>query len=146
MIRPAIAADAEALSRLARDAYGHYVERIGAEPAPMAEDYATLIASGDVWVAEERGEPVGLLVLRAGLGHLLLENVAVSPAARGAGIGRQLLDFADARARERGLDEIRLCTNEAMTENLAYYPRMGYAETHRAVENGYHRVFFAKRL
>lgn len=41
---------------------------------------------------------------------------------------------------------IRLCTNEAMTENLAYYLRMGYPETHRAVENGYHRVFFTKRL
>jgi hypothetical protein len=31
-------------------------------------------------------------------------------------------------------------TNEAMTENLAYYARHGYAETHRAEHNGFHRA------
>jgi hypothetical protein len=45
-----------------------------------------------------------------------------------------------------GLPEIRLCTNEAMTENLDYYPRRGYRETHRATHNGYQRVFFSKVL
>ncbi len=33
-----------------------------------------------------------------------------------------------------------------MTENLAYYPRHGYAETHRAEQDGFRRVFFRKRL
>ena len=42
--------------------------------------------------------------------------------------------------------EIRLYTNEAMTANLAYYPRHGYTETHRAHEDGFRRVFFAKQL
>lgn len=37
-------------------------------------------------------------------------------------------------------------TNEAMAENLAYYPRHGFAETHRATDHGYRRVFFTKRL
>jgi hypothetical protein len=45
-----------------------------------------------------------------------------------------------------GLPEIRLYTNEAMTENLGYYPRRGYRETHRATQNGYRRVFFSKVL
>ncbi len=31
-----------------------------------------------------------------------------------------------------------------MTQNLAYYPRRGYVETHRAVHEGFHRVFFSK--
>jgi hypothetical protein len=38
----------------------------------------------------------------------------------------------------------RLYTNAAMTENLAYYPRRGYIETHRAAQDGFHRVFFRK--
>jgi hypothetical protein len=42
--------------------------------------------------------------------------------------------------------EIRLYTNEAMTENLAYYIRHGYAETHRAGQDGFHRVFFRKPI
>jgi hypothetical protein len=33
-----------------------------------------------------------------------------------------------------------------MTENLAYYPRHGYAETHRAEQDGFSRVFFRKLI
>lgn len=54
--------------------------------------------------------------------------------------------LAKERARSLHLSEIRLYTNEAMTENLAYYPRHGYAETHRAEQDGFQRIFFRKRL
>ena len=70
--------------------------------------------------------------------------MAVLPAAQGRGIGTRLLALADDRACSLRLPEIRLYTNEAMTENLAYYPRHGYSETHRAQQDGYHRVFFSK--
>jgi hypothetical protein len=33
-----------------------------------------------------------------------------------------------------------------MTENLSYYPRHGYAETHRAEQDGFRRVYFRKPL
>ena len=36
-----------------------------------------------------------------------------------------------------GLGEIRLCTNEAMTESLAYYARHRYAVTHRVKQDGF---------
>jgi hypothetical protein len=39
-----------------------------------------------------------------------------------------------------------LCTNAAMTENLDFYPRRGFHETGRGVQDGFHRVFFAKAL
>jgi ribosomal protein S18 acetylase RimI-like enzyme len=57
-----------------------------------------------------------------------------------------LLAFAEEEARRCGLPEIRLYTNEAMTENIAYYPRRGYTETHRARDEGFSRVFFRKAL
>ena len=50
------------------------------------------------------------------------------------------------RARVLHLPEIRPYTKAAMTENLSYYPRRGYTETHRAHQDGFHRVFFRKRL
>ncbi len=123
-----------------------YVNRIGREPAPMNADYDRIAAEGQSWVAEHDGRVVGLLVLERGEEHLLLENVAVLPQAQGLGVGGRLLRLAEDRACAYGLREVRLYTNESMTENLAYYPRRGYNESHRSVQDGYHRVFFTKRL
>ncbi|HET6501859.1 MAG TPA: GNAT family N-acetyltransferase [Amycolatopsis sp.] len=145
-LRPARPDEGEALSALARSAYARYTERIGREPAPLREDYRTLAASGQVWVAEQDGALVGLLVLKIESDHVLLDNVAVAPRAQNAGIGRRLLDFTDLQARHHGLGEVRLYTNEAMTENIDYYRRRGFVETHRTVDDGYRRVFFTKSV
>jgi ribosomal protein S18 acetylase RimI-like enzyme len=96
------------------------------------------------WAAIEDRQIVGFAIIIAQPGYLLLDNVAVLPAAQGRGIGARLLALAEEQARGLGLREIRLYTNEAMTENLAYYPRHGYAETHRAEQDGFNRVFFRK--
>jgi len=145
-VRRAAEADVVKLTAVAAEAYQPYVPRIGREPAPMTADYGQAVCTGLTWVAEEDGEIVGLLVLVVHPDHLLLENVAVRPAAQRRGVGARLLALAENEARARGLDEIRLYTNEAMTENLAYYPRHGYTETHRAEQDGFRRVFFTKRL
>ena len=127
-------------------AYQRYVPRIGRAPAPMTADYAAAASHGQAWVAVEDSTVAGFIILIPRPGYLLLENVAVAPAAQGRGIGALLLDLADDQARTLGLSEIRLYTNAAMTENLAYYPRHGYAETHRAEQDGFQRVFFRKYL
>jgi ribosomal protein S18 acetylase RimI-like enzyme len=145
-VRHATEADVPALKMIAHEAYLHYVPRIGRMPAPMTADYSAAVRSGQAWVAEADGEVAGLLVLVVGQGYLLLENVAVLPSAQRRGIGARLLRLAEDEARARGLGEIRLYTNEAMTENLAYYPSRGYVETHRAEQDGFRRVFFSKRL
>ncbi len=145
-IRPARAGDAKALTDLARDAYAHYVPRMGREPAPTRADYAALIRDGGVWVAEHDGVPAGMLVLVMEPDHLLLSNIAVSSATQGSGIGSKLLEFTEQQAREHDRSEIRLYTNEVMTENIGYYARRGYVETGRATEDGYRRVYFAKYL
>jgi ribosomal protein S18 acetylase RimI-like enzyme len=145
-VRPASASDVAALRAVAEAAYRGYVPRIGRPPAPMTADYAAAVASGTVWVAARDDAVVGLLVLLPRPDHLLLENVAVLPGEQGRGTGSQLLAFAEEQARQRGLPEIRLYTNEAMTGNIAYYRRRGYTETHRARDEGFSRVFFRKTL
>jgi GNAT superfamily N-acetyltransferase len=65
---------------------------------------------------------------------------------RGEGVGRALIAFAEGLARDAGCRSIRLYTHAMMTENLAYYPRLGFVETHRATEKGYDRVYMAKPL
>ncbi|MGE8438273.1 MAG: GNAT family N-acetyltransferase [Pseudomonas palmensis] len=146
MIRPATAHDVAPVQALIEAAYALYIPRIGARPGPMLEDYAALIAQGRVEVFEEQGQVLGALVLIAQADGLLLDNVAVSPAAQGRGLGRQLMAHAEARARQLGLEVVRLYTNEAMSENLGLYERLGYRETHRAVQAGFRRVFMEKRL
>jgi ribosomal protein S18 acetylase RimI-like enzyme len=146
VIRPARSSDAVALATLAREAYSGYTGRIGREPEPLATDYGVAIATRMVWVVEDRDVVVGMMVLEDAGDHLLLENVAVLPRAQGRGVGSRLLGVAEAIAAERGLSPIRLYTNEVMTENIAYYQRRGYIETHRGEQGGYRRVFFAKGI
>ena len=145
-LRPARPEDAVGIAQVVRRAYERYVPRIGDEPAPMKADYAEVIDGGNAWVAEQDGRLVGLLVLHPGESHMLLENLAVDPKAQRLGVGAQLLQLAERKARDHGLPEVRLYTNEAMTENLTYYPRRGYRETHRSTQEGYRRVFFTKIL
>jgi ribosomal protein S18 acetylase RimI-like enzyme len=146
MIRRAAHPDEDAIARITAEAYQHYVPRIGREPAPMTTDYAGAVRAGQAWVAEDDGQAVGIVVLELHPDHLLVENIAVRPSAQGRGVGRQLLARAEELARELGYDEVRLYTHESMTENIAYYPRRGYTETHRGGQDGYRRVFFRKQL
>ncbi len=133
------------LRSLAAAAYLRYLPRIGRPPAPVSADYAAIVARGEASIAVRAGQIIGMIVLVPHSDYLLLENVAVLPAEQGRGVGSRLLEFAEAHARELGLPAIRLYTNEAMTENLAYYLRRGYVETHRAQEHGLRRVYFIKR-
>jgi GNAT superfamily N-acetyltransferase len=145
-IRQATEDDAATLLRITVAAYQHYVARIGRAPAPMEADYDEATRLGQGWVAELDGEIVGLLILIPQDGYLLLENIAVLPGMQGRGLGARLLSFTEERAAALGLPEVRLYTNQAMTENIAYYPRHGYTETHRGGDGPFRRVFFRKRL
>ncbi len=144
--RPATLNDAHAVEDLVRRAYTPYVSRIGREPGPMLDDYAALIGAGRVYVIDRGGTVLAILVLIPETDAMLLDNVAVAPEGQGAGLGRTLLQFAERSAREAGYERIKLYTNEAMTENIALYARLGYAETHRVEEKGLKRVYMVKTL
>lgn len=145
-IRQAAAGDAGAVRDITVAAYQHYVARIGVPPRPMTADHAGWARRGEAWLAEDGGRAVGVIVLVAEPDHLLVENIAVLPGAQRGGTGSRLLALADEQARALGLAEIRLYTNELMTENIAWYPRRGYTETHRASDGPYRRVFFSRHL
>ena len=145
-LRSAEAADASRVAELVDAAYGHYVERIGMLPGPMTNDYADVIRNRQVTVAERRGAIVGIIVLTVTDEGFLVENVAVHPSHRGTGLGRALLQFAEAEAQRAGFDAIYLYTHEKMTENLALYARIGYVEYDRRSQGAFSRVYLRKRL
>ena len=145
-IRRATDADRPAVQRLAAVAFTPYIERIGRPPGPMTADYGRALADSRVWVVDGVGSLDAVMVLEEHADHLLIEVIAVDPAAQGRGVGTVLLDRAEADARELGLPEVRLYTNAAMTENLLYYPRRGFEETGRRTEDGFRRVHYRKAV
>ena len=89
-------------------------------------DYTRRIADGQVWVVGVADRIVGILVLEDDGDKFLLDNIAVAPDQQGKGVGRVLLEFAEAEAVRRGWSEIVLYTHALMTENIALYRRIGY--------------------
>ena len=145
-IRAATSADLPAVQQIVEDAYRHYIPRIGKPPGPMLDNYAARVADGVVWVIEDGSGVAGIIVLKPQPEYLLLDNIAISPARQGSGLGRRLLAFAEVEARHRGYREIRLYTHRTMTENQRLYAAIGYEETGRGTADGYERVFMRKRL
>lgn len=142
--------DVSAIEAIAAQAFSPYIPEIGRRPAPMDADYAA--ALGDLWLAETAGGAAearaagGFLHCRASGDALQLLTVAVADAMRGRGVGRALMLRAEALARDAGCAAIALYTNARMTANLRLYPRAGYREVGRRVEDGFERVFFRKEL
>jgi ribosomal protein S18 acetylase RimI-like enzyme len=140
-------ADCAMVEACVRTAYQHYVERIGREPAPMQADYARLIALGEVYVLRAQNYTIqAVLVMRPEDNAMFIENIAVEPTHQRHGLGGRLMSFAEERAAAAGLLELRLYTNELMTENIAYYHRLGYQEIDRRLEDGFSRVFMHKSI
>jgi ribosomal protein S18 acetylase RimI-like enzyme len=145
-IRAATAADVPAVANIVDQAYRPYVARMDKPPGPMFDDYAARVSEGVVWVLEEGAAIAGIIVLLPATNYLLLDNIAVSPARPGFGLGRRLLAFAEAEALRSGYQEIRLYTHQTMVENQRLYASIGYEETGRGSEAGYERVFMRKQL
>ena len=144
--RSATGADVPKVAALVDAAYGHYVERLGMLPRPMTDDYAEVIANQRVTVAESHGTIVGVIVLTVDNEGLLIDNVAVDPSYRGQGLGRALLEFAEAEARRTDFDSIHLYTHEKMTQNLAIYSKFGYIEYDRRSQGDFSLVYMRKHL
>lgn len=145
-IRSAGPADLAEVERVVAEAFSPYVPRIGRRPAPMDDDYAARIAAGEVEVFVDAVGIGGVLVVELDRDPSVLVTIAVADRLRGQGLGRRLVERAEAASRAAGCRTISLYTHEKMTENRAIYPRLGFVETHRAHETGFDRVFFAKPL
>ncbi len=127
-IRRAKIEDAAALARCIDDAYAPYRSRIADLPA-VSEGIDKDIEDHLVFVAVLDDRILGGLVLIQQPGFALLANVAVEPRATGRGVGRGLIEQAEAACRQVRIDEIRLTTHVAMPENVRLYERLGWQRT-----------------
>lgn len=141
LFRPARAEDVSAIVRLlADDAVSGAREDLR---EPLADAYHLAfqeIAAEprcELVVAELGGEIVGTLQLtiipglaQQGLRRAELEGVRVARRWRGRGIGRVMLSYAIARARERGCRLIQLTSNRVRTDAIRLYGSLGFESNH----------------
>ena len=146
LIRQAVANDVPSIAACVKAAYQHYIPRLGKPPGPMLDDYAQAVQKHHAYVAVLDSAIIGLLVLIQQPKGILLDNIAVHPSVQGQGLGKRLMEFAEQQAQTLGYTELQLYTHIKMTENIAIYTALGYTEIARRNEQGYQRVYMAKRL
>jgi ribosomal protein S18 acetylase RimI-like enzyme len=125
-IRRAGAPDAAMVRQLTREAYAQWVPVVGREPAPMTADYGKAVHEHEIDLFHAGESLVALIELIVHADHLFIENIAVSPRHQRLGIGHHLLDHAERRARDAGLAELRLLTNQAFASNVRLYQSVGF--------------------
>lgn len=131
IIRRAGREDAAALAVSIDAAYEGYAARLADLPA-VSDGIVDDIRDNIVWVATLNGKVVGGLVLVRKPDHMVLANVAVAPDAAGRGLGKALIERAEAECRKHGVGELRLTTHSGMPENVAMYGHLGWRETGRS--------------
>jgi DNA-binding MarR family transcriptional regulator len=87
---------------------------------------------------------VGVTELTAGVGEV--KRLWVSPATRGLGLSRRLMEQIEERARRLGMTRLVLDTNGGLSAALGLYRSMGWTEIERYNDNPYAQHFFEKRL
>jgi GNAT superfamily N-acetyltransferase len=146
-LRRAVLADAEAVAGCVQRAYTRYAGRLPRPPKPVLADYTRVVREEQTWLLEAAdGACLGVLVLVPSADHLLIENVAVDPTWQGRGLGRRLLEFAEAEAARQRFRELRLYTNALMIENRGLYARGGFVEYEQRVVDGRDTVFMRKAI
>lgn len=124
--RRATEADRPAVEALQTAAYARNRRLLGVEPLPLQADYAEIFATMEVWLAEERDQLRGALILHPRADDMLIWSIAASPDAPRQGIGQIMLDAAEVRARQLGRRTMRLYTGAVLEGLIRWYHRNGY--------------------
>jgi GNAT superfamily N-acetyltransferase len=138
-IRRAGAADVPAIvGLLADDALGAAREAPG-EPGPYEAAFAEIDRDPQhlLVVAERGGAVIGTaqLTFLPGLSHrgatrAQIEAVRIGCAARGTGLGGELIGWCLERARERGCSMVQLTSDASRVDAHRFYQRLGFQPTH----------------
>jgi GNAT superfamily N-acetyltransferase len=108
-----------------RDAFEAYIARSLAEEMDRIHAYYSA-SDGSFWVAVRSDRIIGTFGLeRAKDEAMELRRMYVDPAARRAGIARQMLQFAEDECRRRKVPRLELSTSELQRAALALYRQAG---------------------
>ncbi len=149
MIRLATEEDAADVARL-MIAFRNWWDRDEPDDATFEAGVRRLLADPNTDTLLAGDPAIGVCQLRyrfavwTGTEDCCLEDVFVEEEARGAGVGRALIEAAFERARERGCARIDLDTNETNTSAIGLYRSLGFESF--ADPPGGHSVLMRRRL
>lgn len=98
------------------------IDQVAADPASLL-----LVAERSDRVAGSAFVTVCLDTMYGDRPYLVIENVVVEATARGAGVGRRLLEAVDRVAVEAGASKVMLLSSAARTEAHWFFEACGYA-------------------
>lgn len=96
-------------------------------------------AAETVFLAVAEGRLAGCVFVANRGAHAYVGKLAVEPVLQGQGIGKRLLEAAEAEAKRLGNLVVELQTRVELTGNHAAFARLGFRETARTSHNGYDR-------
>ena len=138
-----------------QEAFEAYIARSLREEIGRIEAYYGE-REGGFWVAAEARGITGMFGLEAAIDDAMeLRRMYVDASARGRGIGRQMLAFAESVCRNRGKSRLVLSTSELQKEALALYRTAGYrlvreeiaeSANNKTIGGGIRRYLFEKCL
>jgi len=111
-------------------------------------------ASGGLRIAEERGEPVGAMVLGARPGHVspapaperYITALVTSRAHAGKHIGAELIRRAIKETRTAGIDLLRVDCWAGAPALVGWYERQGFRRSGTFTVRGWHGQVFSMEL
>ncbi|WP_456279441.1 GNAT family N-acetyltransferase [Bacillus sp. AK128] len=94
---------------------------------PSREAIQGYLKSGDCYIAELKGEVVGVYITTPIKEDTIeLMNVSVKETMQGKGVGKQLVTHAIKVAREKGYRKIEVGTGNSSINQLALYQKCGF--------------------
>jgi len=144
-IRKATSADvATIVAMIADDALGAKREDAS---LPLRDEYRNAFAAIDadpnqfLAVVEQDGRIIGCMQLsfipglsRMGQWRGQIESVRIASDIRGGGIGRQLIEWAIEKCRERGCGLVQLTTDKSRSDALRFYQSLGFIASHEGLK------------
>jgi GNAT superfamily N-acetyltransferase len=140
-IRKAVPDDSGTIAAVLLSAFTEYESLYTAEAfaatTPSSDQILARLAEGPIWVALKNDAVVGTISAVPKREGLYLRGMAIAPAGQGEGIGRKLLEYAEALAIQRGCERLLLSTTPFLTRAIRLYEQNGYCRS----DEGPHDLF-----
>ena len=106
-----------------------YVPQAFAATTPTAEQIQNRWSEGPVWVAIQNDAVLGTVAAVPKNEALYIRSMAITPTARGAGIGKSLLQEVERFARENNFQRMFLSTTPFLDRAIKLYEGFGFKKT-----------------
>ena len=149
--RKAVPSEHDDARRVLWTAFTPYVRNLGREITAHHYTFlAAAIARGDVYLALDGEEIVGVAATERRDGGIYIDRLGVAPTRQSTGLGSFLLERVEEIARASGLKELSLETAEMAEGNVRLYRRHGFEIVRRGPPShgmdAHTRVFMVKPL